>query len=234
MNDGTKHHWEDVYARKAPDSVSWFQPHAQHSLDLIARADATLVVSDTERTLLAPSLTWTANDSTSLTLLAQIQRDDGLEDYQSLPRIGSLDRGPTGKKIDRDFFSGDTRYNDYKRDQYIFGYDFSHNLTDDLKYRSTARYTDVRDQYKGFYLRAFATDAAGETDYTRASTRLTAKAAKPMLALRLRIAEGAPVLRSEAVNIDPAGQPVEFGVTWFAGDRVTLTVAGQGGSESQQ
>ncbi|WP_306476157.1 class I SAM-dependent methyltransferase [Methyloversatilis sp.] len=37
MNDGTKHHWEDVYARKAPDSVSWFQPHAQHSLDLIAR-----------------------------------------------------------------------------------------------------------------------------------------------------------------------------------------------------
>ncbi|MDP3871893.1 MAG: class I SAM-dependent methyltransferase [Methyloversatilis sp.] len=38
MNDGTKKHWEDVYASKAPDSVSWFQPHAQHSLDLIARA----------------------------------------------------------------------------------------------------------------------------------------------------------------------------------------------------
>lgn len=122
-----------------------------------------------ERMLLAPSLTWTPNDDTSLTLLAQIQRDDGLEDYQSLPRIGSLDRGPTGQKIDRNFFSGDTRFNDYKRDQYIFGYDFSHNLTDDLKYRSTARYTDVRDQYKGLYLRAFATDAAGETDYTRVS-----------------------------------------------------------------
>ena len=75
---------------------------------------------------------------------------------------------------------------------------------------------------------------SGVADYTRASTRLTAKAAKPMLALRLRIAEGAPVLRSEAVNVDPAGQPVEYGVTWFAGDRVTLTVAGQGGSESQQ
>ncbi|MDP3287808.1 MAG: SAM-dependent methyltransferase, partial [Methyloversatilis sp.] len=38
MNDGKKHHWEEVYARKAPDSVSWFQPHAQHSLDLIKRA----------------------------------------------------------------------------------------------------------------------------------------------------------------------------------------------------
>lgn len=67
---------------------------------------------------------------------------------------------------------------------------------------------------------------AGVGDYTRATTRLTAKAAKPMLALRLRLADGAPVLRSEAVNIDPAGVPVEYGVTWFAGDRVTLTVDG--------
>ena len=122
-----------------------------------------------ERMLLAPSLTWTPNDDTSLTLLAQIQRDDGLEDYQALPMIGSLKRGPNGERIDREFFSGDTKYNDYKRDQYVFGYDFTHNFTEDLKYRSTARYTDVRDQYKGFYLRSFVTDDAGVTDYTRAN-----------------------------------------------------------------
>ncbi|WP_219096660.1 TonB-dependent siderophore receptor [Pseudomonas sp. UMAB-40] len=122
-----------------------------------------------ERMLLAPSLTWTPTDDTSLTLLAQIQRDDGQVDYQSLPRIGSLNRGPNGEKINRDFFSGDSHYNDYKRNQYVFGYDFTHNFSDDLKYRSTARYTDVRDRYKGFYLRSFVTDAAGVTDYTRAN-----------------------------------------------------------------
>ncbi|ROO13859.1 TonB-dependent receptor [Pseudomonas fluorescens] len=122
-----------------------------------------------ERMLLAPSLTWTPNDDTSLTLLAQIQRDDGLEDYQALPMIGSLKRGPNGERIDREFFSGDSKYNDYKRDQYVFGYDFTHNFTEDLKYRSTARYTDVRDDYKGFYLRSFVTDDAGVTDYTRAN-----------------------------------------------------------------
>ena len=61
-------------------------------------------------------------------------------------------------------------------------------------------------------------------DYTRAVTRITAKAAKPMLALRLRLPEGAPILRSVAINVDAAGQPVEYGTTWFAGDRVTLTV----------
>ena len=68
--------------------------------------------------------------------------------------------------------------------------------------------------------------ACGVADYTRASTRLTAKAAKPMLALRLRLEEGAPILRSEAVNVDGEGRVVEVGTTWFAGDRVTLTVGG--------
>lgn len=37
MNDAAKTHWNGVYAHKAADSVSWFQPHAEHSLDLIAR-----------------------------------------------------------------------------------------------------------------------------------------------------------------------------------------------------
>lgn len=66
--------------------------------------------------------------------------------------------------------------------------------------------------------------ACGVSDYTRASTRLTAKAAKPMLALRLRVAEGSPILRAVAINVDGQGRPVEYGTTWFAGDRVTLTV----------
>lgn len=66
--------------------------------------------------------------------------------------------------------------------------------------------------------------ACGVTDYTRQSTRLTAKTAKPVQARHLNIAEGAPVLRSVSVNIDPDGRPLEYGRTWFAGDRVTLTI----------
>ena len=64
----------------------------------------------------------------------------------------------------------------------------------------------------------------GVADYTRASTRLTAKQANATQALHLRISEGAPILRSVGINIDTAGMPIEFGHTWFAGDRVTLTV----------
>jgi GntR family phosphonate transport system transcriptional regulator len=64
----------------------------------------------------------------------------------------------------------------------------------------------------------------GVTDYTRASTQLTAKLATAVQAGHLGVAAGAPLLRSVTVNVDPSGQPVEFGSTWFVGDRVTLTV----------
>ncbi len=66
--------------------------------------------------------------------------------------------------------------------------------------------------------------ACGVADYTRASTRLTATQARATMALQLRVPEGAPILRSVAINHDPEGQPIEFGTTWFAGDRVELTV----------
>lgn len=64
----------------------------------------------------------------------------------------------------------------------------------------------------------------GLADYTRAETRLTAKIAPATMALALELPQGAPVLRSVAINVDADGQPVEYGTTWFAGDRVTLTV----------
>ncbi|WP_194245562.1 phosphonate metabolism transcriptional regulator PhnF [Tabrizicola fusiformis] len=70
-----------------------------------------------------------------------------------------------------------------------------------------------------------ALQAEGLTDYTRAQTRIVAKVAGAALAARLMLAEGAPVLRTRAVNVDGTGQPVEYGTTWFAGDRVALTVA---------
>ena len=40
MNSATdpKTHWESIYAAKAPEQVSWYQPHLQVSLDLIQRA----------------------------------------------------------------------------------------------------------------------------------------------------------------------------------------------------
>ncbi|MEX0285080.1 MAG: phosphonate metabolism transcriptional regulator PhnF [Paracoccaceae bacterium] len=68
----------------------------------------------------------------------------------------------------------------------------------------------------------------GIADYTRLSTRITAKLANSTQAQHLLVPEGAPILRTSSINVDPDGVPVEFGRTWFAGDRVTLTLDGSG------
>lgn len=64
----------------------------------------------------------------------------------------------------------------------------------------------------------------GVTDFTRAWTRLSASRADGLLAGHLRLAAGDPVLRSEALNKDLSGTPLEYGITHFAGGRITLVV----------
>lgn len=69
-----------------------------------------------------------------------------------------------------------------------------------------------------------ALQVCGVTDYTRSSTRLTAVSATATQALHLEIKEGAPLLRSSSLNVDAGGVPVEYGRTWFVGERITLTL----------
>ena len=64
----------------------------------------------------------------------------------------------------------------------------------------------------------------GIADYTRASTRVTATLATATQALHLQVSEGAPLLRTSSLSVLPDGTPIELGRTWFAGDRVTLTL----------
>jgi GntR family phosphonate transport system transcriptional regulator len=65
----------------------------------------------------------------------------------------------------------------------------------------------------------------GAEGYTRSHTEITATRASQPIAMRLQIRTGDPILRTVSVNSDPLGAPVEYGRTWFAGDRVALTVA---------
>lgn len=69
---------------------------------------------------------------------------------------------------------------------------------------------------------------SGVSDYTRASTRLTACLATATQAIHLKLREGAALLRSDSVNVDSDGRPIEMGRTWFVGDRITLTLEDDG------
>lgn len=64
----------------------------------------------------------------------------------------------------------------------------------------------------------------GVSDYTRAWTKMTARLANPTRALHLQIKHGAALICTESLNIDLSGEPLEYGRTWFCGERVTLTL----------
>ena len=74
----------------------------------------------------------------------------------------------------------------------------------------------------GSVTRALA--ACGVGDHVRRESRIDARAADPVRAGLLELAVGAPLIRVASLNVDGSGRPVEAGRTWFAAERVTLTV----------
>lgn len=65
---------------------------------------------------------------------------------------------------------------------------------------------------------------AGLQDYTRAETIIAAESADPARAGLLACALGSALLRTRAVDIDPDGVPIAYGLAWFVGERLELEV----------
>lgn len=61
-------------------------------------------------------------------------------------------------------------------------------------------------------------------DYSRASTRISARHADVEETRSLNLAPGAIVLVSEAVDIDPDGEPLSYALTRFPAERMELVV----------
>jgi GntR family transcriptional regulator, phosphonate transport system regulatory protein len=74
----------------------------------------------------------------------------------------------------------------------------------------------------GSITQAFA--ERGVADYTRRQSRISARMPVPAIAAHLKQPAAHPALYVSSVNVDTAGVPIEYACTWFAGDRVTLTV----------
>ncbi len=64
----------------------------------------------------------------------------------------------------------------------------------------------------------------GVVDYTRRTSRISARLPQADVAEALGQPAARPTLQVSSVNVDAQGQPIEYAKAWFAGDRVTLTV----------
>lgn len=77
-------------------------------------------------------------------------------------------------------------------------------------------------QESGSITQAFA--HFGVEDYTRRESRISARLPRVDVAALLAQSPASPVLQVTSVNVDALAQPIEYARTWFAGDRVTLTI----------
>lgn len=86
------------------------------------------------RLYIAPSLTWSPDEDTSLTILTDFLRDHN---------GGSLFAYSTPSGHTTNLLMGDHSFNHFDQDQYTLGYEFRHRFNDTWEFRQNARYGQV-------------------------------------------------------------------------------------------
>ncbi|GKS83152.1 TonB-dependent siderophore receptor [Acidovorax sp. SUPP1855] len=109
-----------------------------------------------DRTFIAPALKWQPNASTSLTLLADYQKDKTNYVYW-LPAQGTIFPTIYGK-IPRNRFTGEPGYSKFDMERYSIGYLFEHAFNDNLKLRNSLRYFHSNSDFPQVWVSGLAAD----------------------------------------------------------------------------
>jgi len=91
-------------------------------------------------------------------------------------------------------------------------------------YFAKARFPDLAEHYRETGSVTAALARSGLADYTRRSTKVTARPVRAADARLLGQASTRPILMTESINVDAAGQPTEYCVTRWASDRVQIVI----------
>ena len=91
-----------------------------------------------DRTYIAPALKWQPSAATSLTLLAEYQKDRTVY-VDGLPAQGTLLPNGNGQMA-RNRFTGEPGFDKFNLERYSVGYLFEHAFSDQLKLRNSLRY----------------------------------------------------------------------------------------------
>ncbi|WP_455921831.1 TonB-dependent siderophore receptor [Pseudomonas putida] len=94
------------------------------------------------RNFIAPAFTWRPDDDTSLTVLANYQRDWGGSTEQYYPASGTLNASQWGR-ISSDTLVGDSHFDKLRRESSQLGYMFEHHFNDAITFRQNLRYSQV-------------------------------------------------------------------------------------------
>lgn len=116
------------------------------------------------RVFIAPAVTFKPNEDTTITFLANYQRDRAGWGLQFLPASGTLWPN-NGRTIPVSFFAGVPSFDAFNTEIATVGYQLSHDFNDYLTFRQNLRYAYQHNEEKVFYGAGYTNEAAG--DYAR-------------------------------------------------------------------
>lgn len=117
-----------------------------------------------DRIFIAPALTWQPDADTSLTILANYQRDRSGWAMQYLPAYGTIRPGRDGKYLPNSMFVGEPGFDTYDNDQASIGYELDHRFNETWQVRQHARYVYLKHYEEGVFGGGLLND---EGDYSR-------------------------------------------------------------------
>ena len=117
---------------------------------LARSANAQQKGAEEQRYAIAPAFTWRPNDKTNFTFLSYLQNETETGYYGWLPKEGTVEPLPNGKRLPTDFNEG-AKNNTYSRNEKMIGYSFAHEFNDTFTVRQNLRFAQNKVSQKSVY-----------------------------------------------------------------------------------
>ena len=117
---------------------------------LARSANAQQKGAEEQRYAIAPAFTWRPNDKTNFTFLSYFQNEPETGYYGWLPKEGTVEPLPNGKRLPTDFNEG-AKNNTYSRNEKMIGYSFDHEFNDTFPVRQNLRIAQNKVSQKSVY-----------------------------------------------------------------------------------
>ncbi|MBT0589724.1 ferrichrome porin FhuA [Escherichia coli] len=117
---------------------------------LARSANAQQKGSEEQRYAIAPAFTWRPDDKTNFTFLSYFQNEPETGYYGWLPKEGTVEPLPNGKRLPTDFNEG-AKNNTYSRNEKMIGYSFDHEFNDTFTVRQNLRFAQNKVSQKNVY-----------------------------------------------------------------------------------
>ncbi|HDQ7049514.1 TPA: ferrichrome porin FhuA [Escherichia coli] len=117
---------------------------------LARSANAQQKGAEEQRYAIAPAFTLRPNDKTNFTFLSYFQNEPETGYYGWLPKEGTVEPLPNGKRLPTDFNEG-AKNNTYSRNEKMIGYSFDHEFNDTFTVRQNLRFAQNKVSQKSVY-----------------------------------------------------------------------------------